>query len=199
MAKRPIGRDATPMQSLVGEFGQLVTEYADKAAISLRAAGQADDAEVAAVLGAGLRAQTASLSSAVVDMLGSITDEQRGLLQTQAVGSGGLELTRAARQSLARAPALRIGIIDAIEPIKKIIRMLLDLLGIELPKWVIKLLDFINNILKLVTGLFGREASQRAERAQSGMYRHLREIYKTEAASLSRQSRGVAVAEEEAA
>jgi hypothetical protein len=198
MAKRETARQtSTPMKNLVGEFGQLVLEYADKAAFSLRAAGLGDDAEVAMVLREGLRVQTASLARGLSEVMGAVTDQQRGVLETQAAGSGGIELVRAARTSIAKTPALQVGIIDAIEPIKKIIRQILDVLGIELPKWIVKLLDFIDNILKLLTGLFGREASQRAERAQTGMYRHLREIYKTEAASLSRLGRGGTAAEED--
>ena len=145
---------------------------------------------------AGLAAQTASLSQAVTDLIGGISGAQQSLLAAQTLASGGPELVQAARTTQAASDGWKIGIIDALEPIKKIIRQLLDILGIELPKWIIKLLDLIDNILKVLWSLFGREAGQRAQQTQVGMYRHLREIYKTEAASLMRQGRGRASEEE---
>ena len=198
MARRAVTADRreSPLEQFVAAFGQLTLECADKATATLRLGGQVDDADIATVLRAGLEAQTASLSRAITELLGGITDQQRALLGTQTLASGGPELVQAARASQAKSAALRIGIIDALEPIKKIIRQLLDMLGIELPKWIDKLLDLIDNILKVLWSLFGREAAQRAEHTQIGMYRHLREIYKTEAASLMRQGRGRASEDE---
>jgi len=198
MARRPATgqRRDSPLEQFVGAFGQLTLECADKAIVTLRLGGQVDDAEIAGILRAGLAAQTASLSQAVTDLIGGISGAQQSLLAAQTLASGGPELVQAARTTQAASDGWKIGIIDALEPIKKIIRQLLDILGIELPKWIIKLLDLIDNLLKVLWSLFGREAGQRAQQTQVGMYRHLREIYKTEAASLMRQGRGRASEEE---
>jgi len=176
MARRPATgqRRDSPLEQFVGAFGQLTLECADKAIVTLRLGGQVDDAEIAGILRAGLAAQTASLSQAVTDLIGGISGAQQSLLAAQTLASGGPELVQAARTTQAASDGWKIGIIDALEPIKKIIRQLLDILGIELPKWIIKLLDLIDNLLKVLWSLFGREAGQRAQQTQVGMYRHLR-------------------------
>ncbi|HRD46675.1 MAG TPA: hypothetical protein PLF78_09355, partial [Caulobacter sp.] len=111
-------------------------------------------------------------------------------VNARAVESGGVAIAEAARRFSSGSQVARIGIVDMLEPIKKIIRMILDVFGVKIPDWLNKLLDFLNNLIGNLGGLLGMKEAQRATQARTLMYGHLRDIYRTDAAQRLSQRAG---------
>lgn len=182
--------DRGSFQLVVDGLGEVAVRFADTVIETLNRSGRSDDAEVAAGLRDGLKAQAAGLTQGVAVLLRSASKEERDTVNARAVDSGGVALVEAAKRFTAGSQMARIGIVDMLEPIKKIIRMILDVFGIELPKWLDKLLDLLNNLIGGLGGLLGLKEGQRATQARTMMYGHLRDIYRTDAAQRLSQRAG---------
>lgn len=182
--------DRGSFQLVVDGLGEAAVRFAETVVETLNRSGRADDAEVAAGLRDGLKAQAAGLTRGVAVLMRSASKEERDTVNARAVDSGGVALVEAAQRFTTGSQTARIGIVDMLEPIKKIIRMILDVFGIELPGWLNKLLDFLNNLIGGLGGLLGLKEGQRATQARTMMYSHLRDIYRTDAAQQLAQRTG---------
>jgi hypothetical protein len=183
------------LERLSEEFGELLLACADSISSKLKAAGQADDVEIVAILTEGLKVQTAAFAPAMRQVDRLIDDGERQLVETFLQRSGGFALIRRSRASLAEGGVLstaRIaGLADIIELIKKIISLILGNfknLG-ALGQWIDKIFKILNNLIHALFGRLGREAEEVASRAMNRMYNHLQQIYRTEAALMALQDR----------
>jgi hypothetical protein len=180
----PESKPRSVLEQAVADFGAAITRYGDNVVASMRQADRPDDAEVATGLRDALAVQAETLSDQVGRLMASFSSEDRKMLDTRAQQSGLVSLAASAKSYAGGSTLARIGIVELIEPIKKILRQLLDLINISLPDWVSKILDFINNIIEVISGLLGARERSRAETTQRAMYRHLRDLYATDAAQL---------------
>ncbi|MHA6287266.1 hypothetical protein [Maricaulis sp. CAU 1757] len=189
----PKGKPDSAMLQAVSEFGDALTRYADNVVESLTLAEEPDEVEVANGLRDALRAQSRTLVSSTRELMEGIGEDAAAMLDTRARESGLASLTASAKGFATQTRTARIGIVALIEPIKKLLRQILDALGLSLPSWINKILDFINNLIRVLSGLLGKAEGRRAERTQATMYRHLRDIYMTDAAQLAFAQAGQAV------
>ncbi len=182
--------DRGSFQLVVDGLGEAAVRFADTVIETLNRSGRSDDAEVAAGLRDSLKAQASGLTQGVAVLMRSASKEERETVNARAVDSGGVALVEAAKRFTAGSQTARIGIVDMIEPIKKIIRLILEAFGIDLPKWMQALLDILNNVIGGLGGLLGLKEAQRATQARTLMYGHLRDIYRTDAAQRLSQRAG---------
>ena len=183
---------AQGLEKLITEFGSLVGTLADNIETTLRGNGQDSDAHIAETLKKTLAIQTGALAANYSEAIKGLTPDNRALIDRRADETGGLELARMTRERLAKREFDLSGVIDLLEPIKKIANLIIDVLrklGVsgKVIDWIEFLLPIINNLMEVLNGLLGVEGEHRAARAHATMNRHLREFYQTQTARLALQ------------
>lgn len=178
----PESKKSSGFDEAVGAFNQSVLKFADNSVNTLRMSERSDDADAAMGIRDGLAAQTEALSRNISSLMQALAPQEREQLESRVRDSGLGALASSAQSYAASGSIARVGMFDMLEPIKKIIRMILDALGTSLPGWIQTILDIINNLMGVLGNLLGPDFGTRARTAQQTMHNHLQSIYRTNAA-----------------
>jgi hypothetical protein len=180
-----------PFAELIAAFRELIVAYNDTAAQMLDDAGRGEEAELVRGITPALRRQADGLAAMVADGLAAADDASLGFAARTLAASGAGELASgglAATRTAARGgPAALAALLQFIEPIKKILRLILGkLLPESITKWINVVLDVIDNLLGNSAETVAPEAGTRVQRLRSGMYRQLTEAFTADAAQARR-------------
>ena len=187
----PSGSDGN-FEQLFSEFGALVLSYNNAMADFLRSAGRDTEADAVRRVSDTLQLQVEALQSQFSAFLSSVSPAQNDAALQTLQASGAIGLARSGREVAATAaragPAALGAIIAFIEPIKKVLELILDFfLPDGRTRQIIDLiLQFIDNLLGNSAEEVAPETGTRVRRAQYAMYRQVREVNLTEAARLQR-------------
>lgn len=146
-----------------GDFPQFLRAYADFTRTLVdRIYETNDDPDTIGavrILGPVAVEQAAQLSRAAEEMYEQLGPAEREIVERQLKLTAAMTLVRGMNESVSRAGAnskISLGLITVIvEAIKKIIRLIFELLGKPIPKWLDILLQIIDNILRILSQILG--------------------------------------------
>jgi hypothetical protein len=174
------------LQQALTDFAELLVGYADAVTNQLEAENQFDDSEAAKILRGALDIQGQSLLRYAMQEMASSTEELRREADRRTIDSGVSYMAAQSKTYVASARFARLGLIEIVEAIKKLLDMIWDIFG-GAPGWFNDLINAINNLITMLSGLLGLRASSRAQQATKVMHTHLQQMYRTAAAQAERK------------
>jgi hypothetical protein len=183
-----------PFGTLMPAFRDLLVAFNEVAAHMLADAGRSEEADLVRGVTDALRRQADGLAAMIADGLAAADDASLRFAARTLEASGAAELVANGLQSTRVAarggPLALVGLLQFIEPVKKVLRLILGkLLPESVTKWINIVLDSIDNLLGNSAEAVAPEAGTRARRVRSSMYRQLTEVFAADAA----QARAAAV------
>ncbi|GAA4641510.1 hypothetical protein GCM10023115_00460 [Pontixanthobacter gangjinensis] len=188
-----------PFAEALADLAGFFNGYHEATLSAARVDGRVDDVPIVDILGRALIEQSVQLNNRLVTFYD--TEEASELavqLDEYAEATALPMLAKSAAEFVAPQAAARSsnflggllgGIVDILEPIKKILKIVLQKfpIGGFLGKIIDILLDIINNLLQNNQSRLGEPAAVRASAARATMYEHLQQIYTTDAAAALRR------------
>lgn len=139
------------VQTFLSNFSNLITNTTEQ---SIKLAQDEDEKAVIKAFAPTLIEEVNQLNSFILQYFKKSSLQQKAEIDQVIQISSGISLTENAKSIFPSLGSIigKLGLSRIVKEIKKIIRMILDALGINLPKWLDAVLNLIDEILDAIFG-----------------------------------------------